>query len=134
MNHLTSSTSSLSSIYPTLSLSFFSELSLPLALSHAWLPPPSPLLSITLSLSLSLCLCFHSSAMCSHLTLIFSSPVSPHLSPFIISTTSPPSLQPSLSLSMQLVCRPFLSRSPTVGKQLIMGSRGDDPVGRVVVL
>lgn len=57
-----------------------------------------------------------------------------------IPPSPPPPLPPSLpppSLSVFAALQPFLSRSPTVGKQLIMGGSGGvgrravDPVGRV---
>lgn len=96
MQHLTSGTSSLSSIYPTLSLSCLSELSFPSCSvhtpgSHLLLPYFHPPLYITLSLSLSL-----------FATLLYTTPsplVSLYSSLLLISTTHSLLLSVSHSLS-----------------------------------
>ena len=149
--HLTSSTSSCPLSFPlSLSLSHVSLWALSLC-PHAWLtPPPPPLLSpIALHHSLapaalppsnflSSCIPLFQPSLNLYHPLPLPPPLRLPLFPSFclslslsvsLSRSRSLSLSLSRSLSLWLSCRPFLSCSPTVGKQLIMGSRGGWPCG-----
>lgn len=134
MKHLTSSTSSMSSSYSTLSLplmslrALFPSCSVHTPGSHLPLPPPRfppslPLSPPQLHPTPSLQFLISSPLVSLYSCLLCISIIS------VLLLLSLSLSSPSLPLSVRLSWRPFLSRSPTVGKQLIIGGRGGWPCG-----